>query len=463
MLDGRKVVITYGTFDLFHYGHQALLERAKNLGDYLIVGVTSDLFDRQRGKLNVRQSLAERMRAVMETGLADEIIIEEYRGQKVSDIEKYGVDVFAIGSDWVGKFDYLKSYCDVVYLERTRGVSSTQLRENTEKIVNLGCIGLNDIAIRAAQESRCVNGLNLVACWDDNEESMNEFESITGVPKADSMLGLVEGVDAVYISLPINKRKDAIAFALERGCHVLCEGPLFFSEADAREIFDLACEKNLIVMDACKTRYFPAFEHLRLMLQSGAIGGIRDIDASFSHVFEGLDKNNRYEGSFYDLASYVLLPAMEFLGSEYLDFSLICGFENDFCTWTKCELRYLSAAATLKAGRGIKTEGDMVITGTDGYVYVPAPWWKMDYFEIRFEDLRDTKKYFYEYAGEGHRYEFFEFFNRINSIEGKGVDRGDLSSYIAIAHLVEAFDKGDVVRLEAEKHALSGCGETVSR
>ena len=112
-----KKVITYGTYDLFHYGHLRLLERAKNLGDYLIVGVTSDDFDKQRGKINVKQSLIERIESVRATGLADEIIVEEYEGQKIDDIQRYNIDIFTLGSDWVGKYDYLNEYCNVVYLD----------------------------------------------------------------------------------------------------------------------------------------------------------------------------------------------------------------------------------------------------------------------------------------------------------------------------------------------------------
>ena len=123
-------VITYGTYDLLHYGHIRLLERAKALGDYLIVGVTADDFDKTRGKINVQQSL----------GLADEIIIEEYEGQKTEDILRYNVDIFTVGSDWKGKFDYLNEYCKVVYLDRTQGVSSTELRSQ-KRLVKLGLVG----------------------------------------------------------------------------------------------------------------------------------------------------------------------------------------------------------------------------------------------------------------------------------------------------------------------------------
>ena len=134
-----KKVITYGTYDLFHQGHYNLLKRAKELGDYLIVGVTTDNFDLERGKMNTCNNVMERIEAVKATGLADQIVIEEYRGQKIEHIQKYGVDIFAIGSDWEGYFDYLSDFCEVVYLPRTQGISSTQLRkERTD--VNIGMI-----------------------------------------------------------------------------------------------------------------------------------------------------------------------------------------------------------------------------------------------------------------------------------------------------------------------------------
>ena len=97
-LDTMKKVITYGTYDLLHYGHIRLLERAKALGDYLIVGVTAEGFDMARGKINVQQSLMERIEAVRATGLADEIIVEEYEGQKIDDIKRYDIDIFTVNN-----------------------------------------------------------------------------------------------------------------------------------------------------------------------------------------------------------------------------------------------------------------------------------------------------------------------------------------------------------------------------
>ena len=163
-------VITYGTFDLFHEGHVRLLERAKSLGDHLIVAVTTENFDDARGKLNVRQSLMERIHNVQKSGLADEIVIEEYEGQKIQDIQRYRVDIFAIGSDWLGKFDYLKDYCQVVYLDRTKGVSSTQLRDE-RGILKLGVLGAGRIANRLVDEVRFVSGVTVEGVWSRTREA----------------------------------------------------------------------------------------------------------------------------------------------------------------------------------------------------------------------------------------------------------------------------------------------------
>ena len=165
-----KKVITYGTYDLLHQGHINLLKRAKKLGDYLIVGVTSDSFDIERGKFNVRNNVLERIDSVRKTGLADKIIIEDYVGQKIDDIQKYDVDVFAIGSDWTGQFDYLNEFCKVIYLPRTEGISSTQLREESQPRYKLGMIGTGRIARRFVPELKYVNGVEIVSVLNPDKK-----------------------------------------------------------------------------------------------------------------------------------------------------------------------------------------------------------------------------------------------------------------------------------------------------
>jgi len=123
-----KVVITYGTFDLFHIGHLKLLQRIKKLGDKLIVAVSSDEFNTLKGKKTIipyeqRAEIVENIKCV------DMVIPENTWEQKLEDIKKYNVDIFAMGNDWEGKFDFLKEHCEVIYLDRTEGISSTQLKQ----------------------------------------------------------------------------------------------------------------------------------------------------------------------------------------------------------------------------------------------------------------------------------------------------------------------------------------------
>ncbi|WP_080796983.1 Gfo/Idh/MocA family oxidoreductase [Arabiibacter massiliensis] len=461
MGERKRVVITYGTYDLLHYGHVALLERAKKLGDYLIVGVTSDAFDKERGKLNVHQSLPERLRAVEELGLADKVIVEEYKGQKIADIVKYGVDVFTVGSDWEGKFDYLRKYCDVVYLDRTQGVSSTELRAERSAKLRLGCIGLNYLAHRLAKDSKSVGGIDVTCGFDEDDELAAVFCRSHGLELCETRDELFQSCDAVYIAQSIDKHKELILSALGKGRHVLCESPLFLSPEDADEAFRLAENKGVVLMEGVKTKYYPAFSHLKLMLESGIVGEVKDIDASFSQVIPDLDVTNKYQGSFYDMASYILLPVLEFVGTDFSDARLIASYRGDFCAWTKCELLYPTASATVRAGRGMKTEGDMTITGEDGYVYVPAPWWKTEYFEVRSEDLRDTRKYYYECCGEGMRYELHEFVRRIGSGEDCLASQlEEVERVRAVSRLVERFSSNDVVRLSTGRFCFGG-GEAV--
>ena len=194
-------VITYGTYDLLHQGHINLLRRAKELGDYLIVGVTSDSFDRGRGKLNVRNNVLERVEAVKATGYADEVIIEDYVGQKIDDIQKYDVDIFAIGSDWEGQFDYLNEFCKVVYLPRTEGISSTMLRAETTTNVRVGVIGCGRVANRFPLEAKVVNGVKVVAAYDQSVKALKGYkERFPDVETCSRVEELLGGVDAVYVA-----------------------------------------------------------------------------------------------------------------------------------------------------------------------------------------------------------------------------------------------------------------------
>ena len=124
-----KRVLTYGTFDLMHYGHIRLLKRAKSLGDYLVVAVSTDEFNELKGKksyhdFETRKKMLEAIRYV------DLVIPENHWEQKVEDVKEYHIDTFCIGDDWEGEFDFLKEHCEVNYLKRTKGISTTKIKKD---------------------------------------------------------------------------------------------------------------------------------------------------------------------------------------------------------------------------------------------------------------------------------------------------------------------------------------------
>lgn len=410
-----KKVITYGTYDLLHQGHVNLLRRAKALGDYLIVGVTNDSFDRDRGKLNVRNNVLERVEAVKATGLADEIIIEDYVGQKIDDIQRYEVDVFAIGSDWEGKFDYLKEFCEVVYLPRTEGISSTMLREESAPNVRVGIIGCGRVARRFPSEAEGVNGVKVMAAYDINPEACAALaDRYPGLTAYSSLAAFYEAVDAVYVATPHLTHYDYIRQSIEAGKHVLCETPLVLEGAQAKEVYGLAKERAVLLMEANKTAHCPAFNHLMVMVKSGVIGDVVDVEASLSKLWDDDMTLREFDskqagGSMYELGSYPLLPILKLCGIHYENLNLYSRMKDGVDMYTKGVFRYPNAVCSFKVGLGVKTEGNLVISGTKGYAYVPAPWWKTDYFELRYEDQNENKKFFYKWDGAGLRYEIQEF------------------------------------------------------
>lgn len=412
-------VITYGTYDLLHYGHIRLLKRAKALGDYLIVGVTSDTFDRERGKINVQQTLMERVEAVQATGLADEIIVEEYEGQKIDDIKRLGVDIFTIGSDWKGKFDYLNDYCRVVYLERTDGVSSSEIRSEQQP-VTLGFVGESPIINKIERESKYVNGLVAGKVFTLNDRFLSD--SLKDKARQTSSFDeLLDASDALYIISAPELHYSQIKQALERGKHVLCESPVTLRPEEWRELKALAAEKKVVLLDAIKTAYSMAYNRLLLLAKSGIIGDIVSVDTSCTSLleFDPTQDINQEQLEWNSVCAWgptAMLPIFQLLGTDYVSKRIVTRFvdeERSYDAFTSIMFIYPHAVASLKVGQGVKSEGEMVVSGTKGYIYVPAPWWKTDYFEVRYEDPHNNKRYFYQLDGEGLRYELLSFLKTI--------------------------------------------------
>lgn len=421
-------VITYGTYDLFHYGHIRLLERAKALGDYLIVGITSDDYDRSRGKINNQQSLMERIAAVEATGLADEIIVEEYEGQKIDDIRRYDIDIFTVGSDWVGKFDYLNEYCKVVYLPRTEGVSSSEIRAEKRKLI-IGTIGEGSLCKKFIREMQYVNGVEYKDCDDT-----------------------LEGVDAVYIATHPSHHYRDIKRALAVGKHVICESPVTLTVPEFQEMTALANKKNLVLADGIKTAYSTAYSRLLVVAKSGRIGDIVSIDSVCTSLIDGAGELGadlaQKQNSICAWGPTAMLPIFQLLGTDCRSKSIVTKIldrELNYDGFTKVDFVYDKAVASAKIAKAAKAEGELIITGTKGYIYVPAPWWKTDYFEVRFENPADNKRYFYQLDGEGIRYEIVAFAKEIESKRCNIYINEEIST--AIVGVIEEFSKGKYVEI----------------
>ncbi len=422
-------VITYGTFDLLHYGHIRLLERAKALGDYLVVGVTSDDFDKARGKINNKQSLIERIEAVKRTGLANEIIVEEFEGQKIDDILRLGIDIFTVGSDWTGKFDYLKDYCKVIYLPRTEGISSSEIRTNI-RTIRIGLVGNARYLEKMITESKYVNGIIIEGIYDKNTkmipDSLKDLVRVT----TDDYQALLDRVDAVYIISHPSEHYENIKKALDNKKHVLCESPIVTDIVQFDELKKKAEQNNTVLMDAIRTAYSVAYERLLLLIKSGKIGKVISVDSTCTSLRpEDYSEKIGIVNTWNSICTWgpaAMLPIFHLLGVNYIRKEIYSSYiekNQKYDSFTKIEFLYPDAVASIKVAKGVKSEGELIVSGTEGYIYVPAPWWKTEYFELRCEDPTNNKRYYYQLDGEGIRYEFVEFL--------KMIERNRDNSYIS--------------------------------
>lgn len=436
-------VITYGTYDLLHHGHIRLLERAKALGDYLIVGVTADGYDMARGKINVQQSLMERIEAVRQTGLADQIVIEEYEGQKIDDIRKYGVDIFTVGSDWVGKFDYLSEFCKVVYLDRTQGISSSEIRSSKNEL-RIGLIGETVLVNKFLTECGYVNGVKVTGVLSASKTYLSDEAKIYS-ENIISVDDLFSNCDAVYIASVPELHYVQCKKALESGLHVLCESPICQTKEEFVDLKKIAYNRGLVLMDGIKTAYSLAFNRLILLVKGGVIGDVLSVDTTCTSLRDISESSIKIPNYIWNSLDYwgptAMLPIFDIFGTDYISLQLSSkshGKDNKFDIFTKGSLVYKNGVASFKVGQGVKSEGEMIVSGTKGYIYVPAPWWKTDYFEVRYENPINNKRYFYQLEGEGIRYEIRSF---LMQIEGDK-SAGQISSTISegIISVMERFN-----------------------
>ena len=248
-----------------------------------------------------------------------------------------------------------------------------------------------------------------------------------GVIATDDLDDFAAAIDAAYIASPHEMHVIYAKTMLLSGKHVLAEKPMAFTARDAAELYELAGEKRLILMEAVKTACCPGFLGLIDLLNKGIIGPVRDVEACFTKIGSaaGREMLGEYAGSFYELGSYPLLPIVKIMGTDSIE-SYIWSLDSvaGADAYAKCVISYSSGVATAKTGLGVKSEGELIVAGETGYIRVPSPWWLTSKIEVHHEDPNKVEIYEYPYEGSGLRYEIDLFARKIEVLNEMNLKYG---------------------------------------
>ncbi|MBR2044525.1 MAG: Gfo/Idh/MocA family oxidoreductase [Agathobacter sp.] len=288
-----------------------------------------------------------------------------------------------------------------------------------KKMYKLGIIGTGRIAHRFVPEARTIEGIEVAEVYNPRIASAERFAEELNIEYAtDDIESFKEKIDAVYIATPHETHVEYCRQMLEAGKHVLCEKPMSFSETDAKGLYELASKKGLVLMEGMKTAYCPGFKALLDVVREGTIGEVVDVEACFSRItpINVREMNDlKYGGSFTEFGSYALLPIVKLLGTDDKSTSIWARKgETGVDVYTKTSIDYGTSVGLAKTGLAAKSEGQLVIAGTKGYILAPSPWWLTKYFEVRYEDPTKIDKHVYPFEGQGLRYEIQEFVDRMN-------------------------------------------------
>lgn len=292
------------------------------------------------------------------------------------------------------------------------------------KTLRIGMIGTGRITQRFVYDYKEVPGIALTAVYNPHEGSAGRFveaHHLEGTEAFDDLSAFWLKVDAVYIASPHETHYDYAGRALSAGKHVLCEKPMCLEGAQAKELFQLARKNHLVLMEAIKTAYCPGFQGILELIGNGKIGTVHDVEACFTRIGNAPLRETwdpDCGGSYTEFGTYSLLPIVKLLGTDNKEshyWSLPA--ETGVDSYTKGTIIYDHAIATAKTGIGVKSEGQLVIAGSIGYILVPSPWWLTKHVEVHYEDPKHVEIYDYPYEGSGLRYEITSFVKRILAME----------------------------------------------
>lgn len=314
--------------------------------------------------------------------------------------------------------------------------------------MRIGIIGTGRIAARFADTALTGIESTYISCvYNPREESAVRFIQQHNIQACTADWDeFVDNIDAAYVASPHETHYEYSRKLLLSGKHVLCEKPAALKKEQVRELIDIAQNNQLVYMEALKTAYCPGYKALIQIAESGRIGRIVEVEAAFSRLTPLNTreyKDDDCNGSFFEFGSYTLLPVLTLLGCEYDDVTFrTVRAQNGVDAYTKAFIEYkdeyIDKTAIVKTGLGAKTEGQLVVTGTNGYILAKSPWWLTKEFEVRYENPGKIERYRFGYEGTGLCYEVREFVHRIKNNDKKTVDISDNIS-IAMAGVMERF------------------------
>ncbi len=314
--------------------------------------------------------------------------------------------------------------------------------------MRIGIIGTGRIAARFADTALTGIESTYISCvYNPREESAVRFIQQHNIQACTADWDeFVDNIDAAYVASPHETHYEYSRKLLLSGKHVLCEKPAALKKEHVRELIDIAQNNQLVYMEALKTAYCPGYKALIQIAESGRIGRIVEVEAAFSRLTPLNTreyKDDDCNGSFLEFGSYTLLPVLTLLGCEYDDVTFrTVRAQNGVDVYTKAFIEYkdeyIDKTAIVKTGLGAKTEGQLVVTGTNGYILAKSPWWLTKEFEVRYENPGKIERYRFGYEGTGLCYEVREFVHRIKNDDKITVDISDNIS-IAMAGVMERF------------------------
>jgi glycerol-3-phosphate cytidylyltransferase len=412
-----KTVLTYGTFDLFHIGHHNILKRAKALGDRLVVGVTGEVYDLERGKLEVIDSLATRIANVKASGFVDEVFVEEYLGQKISDVQRYNADILVLGADWKGKVDYLNKYCEVVYLPRTKDISSTQLRNS--HILRVGLITDSADDGGFIRELHYLTTFHEQAVYAPDRKVAAHYKKTYNVDAYstddDSLKTLLDSVDAVYIRRSADMKRYLTA-AIDARAHIITDKIIGAAE-ELAEIYDRAGDANVLLIERTGMIYSRNWDQLVWMAHSGELGDIRAVNISF-------------EADGGRIAESLVTPLTLVSGLMGYDYDDVYGdvIEPDDAQkygFANVIMRYGASCVHIQTANTGMTNDVFEIIGERAVLRATSPWADMQHFVVTpYGDTGEIRPFSYNVAAWKLRYYFLELKkllekgNRVNSRYG---------------------------------------------